>query len=396
MFVAHPDRVEARTRTATKIKKMPPTRRSGCVSNRGTLALNAFQIVAGTVWSAETLGFYLLLAPTIRDAHARFRTGVIVVYSICIGVAACAFVVSAGTDPAAKVLHDEKNADKSSQPPPQQLLFCRYCDGNVAKGAKHCRDCDKCVDGFDHHCKWLNNCVGRKNYKSFFTLVCAVFAQASAQLTLAGYLLVWCAVDFDRTEAFVRDEGKYVVSSGITAESLVGGLVAYIALGTALMWVVGELFTFHVVLCWKRISTYDYIVAERAIAADLRQAAMERGESGDDVAVRTNVCRLCRLPEEYEPEKSPERERGGEKSFVACVGCDKDDDGETKAPAPPPQQIPSRSFVVAAAERDVEPETPPAMSKEEALGKFDAELQKMSEARGRTRKESIKEQRARY
>lgn len=379
---------------------MPPTRRSGCVSNRGTLALNAFQIVAGIVWSAETLGFYLLLAPTIRDAHARFRTGVIVVYSICVGVAACAFVVSAGTDPAAKVLHDEKNAknDKSSSSP-EQLLFCRYCDGNVAKGAKHCRDCDKCVDGFDHHCKWLNNCVGRKNYKSFFTLVCAVFAQASAQLTLAGYLLVWCAVDFDRTEAFVRNEGKYVVSGGITAESLVGGLVAYIALGTALMWVVGELFTFHVVLCWKRISTYDYIVAERAIAADLRQAAMERGESGDDVAVRTNVCRLCRLPEEYEPEKSPERRREreeGEKSeCVACVGCDKDDDdgGETKAPAPP---LPSRSFVVATAERDVEPETPPAMSKEEALGKFDAELQKMSEARGRTRKESIKEQRARY
>lgn len=375
---------------------MPPTRRSGCVSDRGTLALNAFQIVAGIVWSAETLGFYLLLAPTIRDAHARFRTGAIVVYSVCVGVAACAFVVSAGTDPAAKVLHDEKKAGESSQTP-TTLLFCRYCEGNVAKGAKHCRDCDKCVDGFDHHCKWLNNCVGRKNYKSFFTLVCAVFAQASAQLTLAGYLLVWCAIDFDRTEAFVRDEGKYVVSGGITAESLVGGLVAYIALGTALMWVVGELFTFHVVLCWKRISTYDYIVAERAIAADLRQAAMERGESGDDVAVRTNVCRLCRLPEEYEPEKSPERERGGkgEKSFVACVGCDKDEDtGSTKAPAAP-LSLPSRSFVVAA-ERDVEPETPPAMSKEEALGKFDAELQKMSEARGRTRKESIKEQRARY
>jgi len=388
---------------------MPPTRRSGCVSARGALALNAFQVVAGIVWSAETLGFYLLLAPTIRDAHARFRTGAIVAYSACVGVAACAFVVSAGTDPAAKVLHDEKDAKKAakSQTAPTGMLFCRYCEGNVAKGAKHCRDCDKCVDGFDHHCKWLNNCVGRRNYKSFFALVCAAFAQAFAQLTLAGYLLVWCAIDFDRTEAFVRDEARYVVSSGITAESLVGGLVAYIALGTALMWVVGELFTFHVVLCWKRISTYDYIVAERAIAADLRQAAMERGESGDDVAVRTNVCRLCRLPEEYEPEKSPASERGerGEKSVVTCVGCrddddendDDDDDEKTKAPASaqPRLQLPSRSFVVAA-KRDAEPETPPAMRKEEALGKFDAELQKMSDARGRTRKESIKEQRPGY
>ena len=62
---------------------------------------------------------------------------------------------------------------------------CPVCspDRLLPPDTKHCHMCDKCVAGFDHHCQWLDTCVGRRNYKSFFTLVSGTWALATMHLT---------------------------------------------------------------------------------------------------------------------------------------------------------------------------------------------------------------------
>lgn len=107
-------------------------------------------------------------------------------------------------------------------------------------------------------------------------MVCATCAQIAGQVATGAGLLAWCATAPSEAKAYVRSNATYV-GNGVGFVSLIVGVCVYVALGVALLWVVGELFAFHVTLCWKRMSTYEYIVAERAIAADAREQAIERG-----------------------------------------------------------------------------------------------------------------------
>lgn len=324
--------------------------------------------LAVAVWSCEVAGFYFLFHPSVADADARAAAGW--TYGALATIAACSFVMSCALDPVARRMEDGTEETFA------MTLYCRFCDGRVRRGAKHCRECDKCVDDFDHHCKWLNNCVGGRNYGWFFALVCATCAQIAGQVATGAGLLAWCATAPSEAKAYVRSNATYV-GNGVGFVSLIVGVCVYVALGVALLWVVGELFAFHVTLCWKRMSTYEYIVAERAIAADAREQAIERGEDADAIMVRTSVCRLCRLPEAYAPER-PEK--------------------SSEAAAPPKESKKSGVFsprklslntskpTSTKDERHVEPDTPPPVRREEALNHFDAELQKLSDARGQSRR----------
>ena len=82
------------------------------------------------------------------------------------------------------------------------------------------------------------------------------------------------------------------------------------------------------ILCVKRLSTYDYILAERAIASEAKATATARGENSSEIEVMTSVCRLCRLPEEYAPERRGETDgkgKGkGEDGFETGTGTETD------------------------------------------------------------------------
>jgi hypothetical protein len=349
---------------------MPPTRRNGFVDARGRAALNAHQTTAIVVWTCEALGFYLLLAPSI--ANARLRRGASIAYACACAFVACAFARATAIDPGARA-------------PSDAALYCGRCDASVGRRAKHCRDCDKCVDDFDHHCKWLNNCVGGRNYGAFLALVTSATVQIGGQTACGACLAAWLAANGDEAKRYVNERARYA-GNGVTHASLIVGVCAYVALGMGLLYVVGELFAFHATLCWRRMSTYEYIVAERAIAADARAAAIERGEDGSDIQVRTSVCRLCRLPEAY----APDREKTAPKTPKAPRAI------KTKAAEPPPPSASAKErgglfspFKARANKSKVftdEPDSPPPVKREEALGHFDETLQALSDARGASRK----------
>ena len=149
----------------------------------------------------------------------------------------------------------------------------------------------------------------------FLALVTGATVQIGGQTACGACLAAWLAANGDEAKRYVNERARYA-GNGVTHASLIVGVCAYVALGMGLLYVVGELFAFHATLCWRRMSTYEYIVAERAIAADARAAAIERGEDGSDVQVRTSVCRLCRLPEAY----APDREENGAEDAEGAEG----------------------------------------------------------------------------
>ena len=80
--------------------------------------------------------------------------------------------------------------------------------------------------------------------------------------------------------AYVANEARYA-GNGVTYESLIVGLCVYLVLGVALLYVVGELFTFRDFVR-PAITTCDYILAERAIASEAKATATAwRGFVGD-------------------------------------------------------------------------------------------------------------------
>ena len=197
--------------------------------------------------------------------------------------------------------------------------------------------------------------------------------------------LGWCAVNAREARAYVANEARYA-GNGVTYESLVVGLCVYLVLGVGLLYVVGELFTFHVILCVKRLSTYDYILAERAIASEAKATAMARGENSSEIEVMTSVCRLCRLPEEYAPERAA---RGKPTAKVKA----KAKTASKPEPEPKPTDSSARggaSLAVAIAHAIARvrgrARIAAAVESREAFDEFDAELQKLSDARGASRR----------
>ncbi|KAK1278428.1 putative S-acyltransferase [Acorus gramineus] len=144
----------------------------------------------------------------------------------------------------------------------EDALFCTLCNAEVRKFSKHCRSCDKCVDGFDHHCRWLNNCVGRKNYMTFISLMATSLLWLAIEFGVGVAVLVRCFVDKNGTEELITDKLGNVFSRAPFAT-----VVAICSAVSLLACVpLGELFFFHIILIRKGISTYEYVVAMRAMS----------------------------------------------------------------------------------------------------------------------------------
>lgn len=148
------------------------------------------------------------------------------------------------------------------QPEGEAALFCTLCNAEVRKFSKHCRSCDKCVDGFDHHCRWLNNCVGRKNYVTFIVLMATSLVWLVIEAGVGVAVFVICFVD--KKEMDDRIVEKLGIYFSRPPFAVVVGICTVLSLLACLP--LGELFFFHMILIRKGITTYEYVVAMRAMS----------------------------------------------------------------------------------------------------------------------------------
>eukprot|EP00002_Diphylleia_rotans_P035468 TRINITY_DN7743_c0_g1_i1.p1 TRINITY_DN7743_c0_g1~~TRINITY_DN7743_c0_g1_i1.p1 ORF type:complete len:605 (-),score=118.50 TRINITY_DN7743_c0_g1_i1:195-2009(-) len=143
-------------------------------------------------------------------------------------------------------------------------MFCDHCKVSVYAKSKHCRICDKCVQDFDHHCKWLNNCIGKGNYMSFLCYVTSVFLASSlvSLLTLMG--IVSNIQDIRGEFPLPKLHQADIIFPIIKTEGHLAILCIFFVLLLPTAMLLGQLLFFHIHLIWRGISTYDYILEQRA------------------------------------------------------------------------------------------------------------------------------------
>lgn len=144
----------------------------------------------------------------------------------------------------------------------EDALFCTLCNAEVRKFSKHCRSCDKCVDGFDHHCRWLNNCVGRKNYVTFISLMAISHIWLVLEAGVGIAVLVRCFVHKKNMEIEIIDR----LGNGFSRAPFATVVAICTAVSLLACVPLGELFFFHMILIRKGITTYEYVVAMRAMS----------------------------------------------------------------------------------------------------------------------------------
>ncbi|KAH7679107.1 palmitoyltransferase protein [Dioscorea alata] len=157
---------------------------------------------------------------------------------------------------------DCRKEDANEQAGGEDALFCTLCNAEVRKFSKHCRSCDKCVDGFDHHCRWLNNCVGRKNYITFISLMATSLVWLAIEFGVGVAVLVLCFVDKKGTEKSIVDK----LGNGFSRAPFATIVAICTAVSLLACVPLGELFFFHMILIKKGITTYEYVVAMRAMS----------------------------------------------------------------------------------------------------------------------------------
>jgi hypothetical protein len=214
------------------------------------------QMLAWVLCLFLILSFYLIVVP-LHDDTTKVWTSL--VYAALLSAFVHLAIRTGGVDPVDKTTL-ERLQQTPRNIPSSELLYCCFCKCKVHRRSKHCGLCNKCVGDFDHHCKWLNNCVGGTNYKSFFRLinVGVLFTSFQCGCAVTAFVSVW------------RDPG-YPMSSpagsyftGVDRTGLLVALGFSIGIPILVAGMLVHLILFHLYLQHKKMSTYDYILAQRA------------------------------------------------------------------------------------------------------------------------------------
>lgn len=180
--------------------------------------------------------------------------------------------VTCAVDPADDMLCKEVN------PPYTDPIYCYLCETDVHPTSKHCRYCDKCVVRFDHHCKWLNTCIGEKNYFFFLMIVLSVFLMTTESLALSIALLV---ESYTKTDAFMhrireQNDFRYFLGSPMTDNAVQSLLVVSVFLLLGFVAMLIQLGGFHIMLLYRGMTTYDFIIYEQKRQRDLEAQRMQQ------------------------------------------------------------------------------------------------------------------------
>ena len=244
---------------------------------------DTYQVISWVVFGLYVVAFATLYVPL----HYSDAEGVAL---ICLYVllAIATFVSAERTmhiDPSDVCVVIKRKAEAAHVPPPPlppgATNFCYLCESNVRKRSKHCRRCNKCVDTFDHHCPWLNTCIGAVNYRHFLALLCTAFCLVTVHMATVVQSAVLLL-----TEAEARSEkrlGLPAVAHGVLL------IVTFVALLAAWLLLL-QLFSFHLGLIYRRITTYEFIIAQR----NKQKAAEAAGSAGQSSGLKRWLTRISR------------------------------------------------------------------------------------------------------
>ncbi|KAJ3678383.1 hypothetical protein LUZ60_002186 [Juncus effusus] len=203
-----------------------------------------------------------------QNENENISRGVSVKNAICCGFCGILCVMFNKED-CRKV--EESDAEMNED----DALFCTLCNAEVRKFSKHCRSCDKCVDGFDHHCRWLNNCVGRKNYMTFIALMATSLLWLVIELAVGIAVLTLCFLNKTQTKTDIQSK----LGNGFTIPPFATVVAICTALSLVAIFPLAELFFFHMILIRKGITTYEYVVAMRAMSEAPAGSVDEEGNN---------------------------------------------------------------------------------------------------------------------
>eukprot|EP00200_Dunaliella_tertiolecta_P012206 CAMPEP_0202371822 /NCGR_PEP_ID=MMETSP1127-20130417/3156_1 /ASSEMBLY_ACC=CAM_ASM_000462 /TAXON_ID=3047 /ORGANISM="Dunaliella tertiolecta, Strain CCMP1320" /LENGTH=663 /DNA_ID=CAMNT_0048968193 /DNA_START=36 /DNA_END=2027 /DNA_ORIENTATION=+ len=248
--------------------------------------LDPYQISALAFFAGIVACCYGLQMPVIQDYGTK--VALLVIYTVLVALAVALNLTCSLIDPSDSGL--QGNTDSGD-------YYCSLCQASVGRTSKHCKACDRCVEGFDHHCKWLNNCVGKRNYKYFIVLVSGTMAACVCQFAWA----LWLVVRSFKEKEKMKPELVNSYGGNVNYIGWQFFLVLYLVLLAAALVMVGELFSFHVVLISKGMTTYDYIITQRE-----KQAFEEGGESrlSESLSTAKGVlkCMCCCKPSQVHDE----------------------------------------------------------------------------------------------
>lgn len=233
-----------------------------------------FQVATWLLFPLILLQYYAFLMPLLWSSH-----GVSVLLTLlytCFSVGTMVAVYfTVGTDPidesygSNEVQHQHRiGQSDSSNSTSNSNIHCYLCERDVHSSSKHCRECDKCVMRFDHHCKWLNTCIGAKNYSYFLCILVSVTLLTMESLAISIALLVEAFISSDR----LMHHHHHRIDM-LSMDVIKGLLIASILVLFALVTMLLQLGSFHIVLLYRGLTTYDFIVLEQK---RLREKEQER------------------------------------------------------------------------------------------------------------------------
>mmetsp|Transcript_155 Transcript_155/g.301 ORF Transcript_155/g.301 Transcript_155/m.301 type:complete len:448 (-) Transcript_155:486-1829(-) len=209
--------------------------------------------------------FFLVVLPLMEDTTKIWTS---IIYALLMSAFLLLATRTGGVDPVDKTTLKLLQATPRDIPS-SELLYCCFCKCKVHKRSKHCGLCNKCVGDFDHHCKWLNNCVGGTNYKSFFRLINigVVYTAFHFVMSLTVLLSVLNEASFPMSTL----DGSYY--KGVNRTGLLAALILSCGFAGLTCAMLLHLVIFHLYLQHKQLSTYDYILLERARKTQTKSAA---------------------------------------------------------------------------------------------------------------------------
>jgi len=138
----------------------------------------------------------------------------------------------------------------------QMLKPCRVCNIIRPNKAVHWYQCDHCTQEFDHHWIWLSWCIGKGNYFYFWWFL--IFLNLMLLLSIVQWIVSIISDKMTGSASYINDNIKQ------NPYNIICPLLQLPILGFTI-----PLLSFHLMLQFRRMTTYEYIKMNRRVRTSL-------------------------------------------------------------------------------------------------------------------------------
>ncbi|KAG5635470.1 hypothetical protein H0H81_011111 [Sphagnurus paluster] len=168
-----------------------------------------------------------------------------------------------------------------------RVKYCPTCKTYRPPRSSHCKMCDNCVDGCDHHCQWVNNCIGRRNYTTFFSLLCAT-ATTLLLVIITSALHLWLLTTVP------TESGQHLnLRHALSDRKGIGSAIVF-CISIAVIWPVGALLAYHMRLLVLNVTTIEQIRNQAHKTISIPGTAQPPNPFSHGTRRRNFVSVLCR------------------------------------------------------------------------------------------------------